>query len=286
MLHIPAIGEERVFGIFLAIDGLHAIVIPHAFPVVVGTIDIALAVLCVDIVAADIVAAGHVEISLLVGGCRAVGDGHGGDAVFVFYLGRSLIVVVHHVDVAATGTAIASARAPVEDEAVAEVDVFGLHSVEPFVGGVETVGSVSRPVVASTIEAWCAVGHVRDHVMVEAGELAAPDAAIAVSSLVVSCIVEALAECAPLHGEVVVVVERSHLVDTPRQRAVVEDEAVEVLAPAGVSTVVELLFLSASDTYEPYDVVVTGSYGVVPECDAGVGGCLSENGGVGANLQF
>ena len=217
VFHILTIGEERVLGVFLAVDDLHALVILHAFPVVVGAIDFVLAVLSVDIVSTDIVTARHVEIGLLVGGSRAVGNRDSGDAVFVFHLRRSLVVVVHHVDVAATGSSIASTCAPVEDEAVAEVDVLGLHGVVPFVCRVEGVGGVARPVVSGTIEAWSAVGYMGDHVMMETGEFAAPDAAVAVSPLVVSRIVEAFAEGAPLHGEVVVVVKGSHFVDAPRQ---------------------------------------------------------------------
>ena len=51
----------------------------------------------------------------------------------------------------------------------------------------------------------------------EGGQLAAPDAAVAVGALVMSGVIEALADSAPLHGEVVVVVERGYLVNRPRE---------------------------------------------------------------------
>ena len=52
-----------------------------------------------------------------------------------------------------------------------------------------------------------------DHVVVERRQFSAPDSSVAVCAFTVAGIVQALAEGAPLHGEVVVVVERCHLID-------------------------------------------------------------------------
>ena len=56
---------------------------------------------------------------------------------------------------------------------------------------------------------------------------------------------ETLGNGTPLHGEIVVVVERSHLVDAPAEGAVVEDDAGLVALPGSIRTVIDVLFLSA-----------------------------------------
>ena len=55
-----------------------------------------------------------------------------------------------------------------------------------------------------------------DEVVMERSQFAAPDATIAVGTFAVSGIVEALSNGTPLHGKVIVIVERRNLVNTPR----------------------------------------------------------------------
>ena len=91
--------------------------------------------------------------------------------------------------------------------------------------------------------------------MVETGQLSAPDAAVTMRSLVMSGIGQSLAEHAPLHREVIVVVERSEFVNAPTHRAMVDDDAREVVVPNGIGTVVHVPFLSTAKANEAYDVV-------------------------------
>ena len=105
-------------------------------------------------------------------------------------------------------------------------------------------------------------------VVVEAGELAAPDASVAMCSLGVPRIGETLGNGTPLHGEIVVVVERCHLVDTPAEGTVVEDDARLVALPGSISTIIDVLFLSAAQTDEADDAVVFRTNRVISQSDA------------------
>ena len=122
--------------------------------------------------------------------------------------------------------------------------------------------------------------------MVERGQLAAPYSAVAVGTLVVAGIVQAFADGTPLHGEVVVVVERRHLVNRPREGAVVNDDARLLALPDGVGSVVHVLLLASAAAYEAYDDVVAYAVnGVVAQRNARVGSRLARNGGVRGNAQ-
>ena len=68
---------------------------------------------------------------------------------------------------------------------------------------------------------------------------------------------ECLGDVAPLHGEVAVIVERSHLVDAPRERAVVEDDVLAIASPCGISTIIYVLHLRAAAADEADDDIVT-----------------------------
>ena len=99
------------------------------------------------------------------------------------------------------------------------------------------------------------------------------------ASLVVSCVGEALGDGAPLHGEVAVVVERCHLIDTPTERAVVEDDVLVMAPPAGISSIVDIHGIAATHTDEAHDHVVgIHCNGVITEGDAIARSCLSGNG--------
>ena len=275
--HVVAVHVVLVLAVALTVDGEGAVVVHHTLPVVVlGRAGGG------HIVAVDIVAAGHAD-ECVGGGVARGAHGHLCYACLVLRGRTGFVVVVHHVDVSAAGTAVAAARAPVVQHAVAEVHNLGLHIVVPMIGVVFRVVLITAPLVAGTVEARCAVLHVEQEVVVEGGQFAAPDAAVAVGTLVVSGVGEALCYGAPLHGEVVVVVEGGHLVDAPAEGAVVYQDAVFLALPDGVGPVVHILFLSAPYAYEADDVVGARAYGAVAQRDAGVGGCLSGYGGVAAD---
>ena len=123
-------------------------------------------------------------------------------------------------------------------------------------------------------------------VVVEAGELTAPDASVTMCSLRVTRIGETLGNGTPLHGEIVVVVERSHLVDAPAEGTVVEDDAGLVALPGCIRTVIDVLFLSAAYAEETDDVVAARLNGVISEGDARRWGSLSEDGDVVSKLEI
>ena len=119
--------------------------------------------------------------------------------------------------------------------------------------GIEVIACVTAPVVAGSIETGRAVVDVADEVVVERSQFASPNAAVSVSALVMSGVIEALANGTPLHGEVVVVIERRHFVDAPGERAVVEYHIGIMLTGNGVSSIIDILFLSATAAYETDD---------------------------------
>ena len=144
--------------------------------------------------------------------------------------GTSLIVVVDNIDLSATRTAIAGALSVIH-HAVAEVYVLSLYGVLPLIGAVFLVAGIARPTISGTIETWTTVHEMSYEVVMKTCQLTTPDAAIAMSTLGVTRVGEALSHGTPLHGEVVVVVERSHLVDAPAEGAVVEDDTRLVALP-------------------------------------------------------
>ena len=80
------------------------------------------------------------------------------------------------------------------------------------------------------------VHHVSYEVMVEGSEFSSPDASIAMGTLAMTGVGKALGDGTPLHGEVVVVVIGSNLVDAPAQGAVVEDDTCFFSQPGCVGT--------------------------------------------------
>lgn len=98
------------------------------------------------------------------------------------------------------------------------------------------------------------------------------------STLVVTCVIETLCYGTPLHGEVLVVVERSSLVDTPAHRAMVDDDVVAIASPERISTIVNIYGIATANAYETNDYVVClVLQSVVAECDTITRGCLSFN---------
>ena len=122
--------------------------------------------------------------------------------------------------------------------------------------------------------------------MMEGSELATPDAAIGVGTLAVTGIGESLAEHAPLHGEVVIIVERGQLVDTPADGAVVENHAFLMTGPDGIGTVVDILLLTTTETDETDDDIIgIGTDGIITDGDARTRSCLALDSSVGTNLK-
>ena len=122
-------------------------------------------------------------------------------------------------------------------------------------------------------------------VVVEAGKLTAPDASVTMCSLRVTRIGETLGNGTPLHGEIIVVVERSHLIDAPAEGTVVEDDAGLVALPGSIRTVIDVLFLSAAYAEETDDVVAARLNGIISEGDARRWSRLSEDGDVVSKLE-
>ena len=118
----------------------------------------------------------------------------------------SLVVIVHDVDLSAARPSVAGTLCVIH-HAVAEVYVFCLHGVLPLICIVILVTGVACPSVSCTIKTRTAVHEMAYEVMVEAGELTAPDATVTMCSLRVARIGETLGNGTPLHGEIVVVVE-------------------------------------------------------------------------------
>ena len=220
MRHFVAVVVECVKAAFLAIDVEHAVVsfafvrrylsgiIGHTVPVVIGH-----AAVPIHEVAAKEVSAGHpigIRMSRRVSRSthRNGGEAAGG-------CGRSrLVIVVHHIHISSTRTSIASVSAII-DHTIAEVDDFRLDVILPLIAAEQVVGSVSAPFIAGTAESGRAVVDMADEVVMERRQLSSPYTAVAVCPLSVSGIVQALADGTPLHREVIVVIEGSHLVDAP-----------------------------------------------------------------------
>ena len=77
-----------------------------------------------------------------------------------------------------------------------------------------------------------------------------------------------------------------HLIDTPAEGTVVEDDAGLVALPGSIRTVIDILLLSATYAEETDDVVVARLNGVISEGDARRWGSLSENGDVVTYLEI
>ena len=95
-----------------------------------------------------------------------------------------------------------------------------------------------------------------------------------------------LSNSAPLHGEIVVVVEGSHLIDAPAEGTVVEDDACLVALPCSIRSVIDVLLLSASYAKETDDIVVSRLHCKIAQGDARRRSSLSEDGDVICYLEI
>ena len=114
----------------------------------------------------------------------------------------------------------------------------------------------------------------------EGSQFATPYTTISVSTLGVTRVCQRLSECTPLHGEVIVVVERCYLVDTPAERTVVEHYTCNVSLPSSVSTVVDIDFLTSTQRDKTHNSVCLWTYSEVTQCDTRIRSCLTSNSSV------
>ena len=121
--------------------------------------------------------------------------------------------------------------------------------------------------------------------MMERGKFSSPDTTISVCSLVVTSVVQALSDGTPLHRKVIIVVERCHLVYTPRERAMVDDDARLLSLPDSISPFVHIFFLPTTDTDKTDDIVTPSLDGIISQRDTRRRSRLPCDGCIVANVQ-
>ena len=90
----------------------------------------------------------------------------------------TLIIVVNHVYLSTTRSAVATTRAPVVHKAVAEVHALSLYAVLVLLG-VKVTGEI----ISCAVETWYAVLHVAQHIVVERGSFTSPYTTVRVLTL-------------------------------------------------------------------------------------------------------
>src|SRR5574344_1889129 len=158
-----------------------------------------------------------------------------------FGCGRSrLIVVVYDIHVHAF-TAVAAVAAPVVEHIVTHI-----HPLVQLGGRSRTEARFPTAVMAH-------------QVMVKAGTASTPVAAVSVRSLRVTGILQTLRDKTPLHSGILVAQYRTAFIDTPTDRAVVDDDIslVETAeAVPTVSTVYGYVVVAQTNTYISYDHII------------------------------
>ncbi len=104
---------------------------------------------------------------------------------------------------------------------------------------------------------------------------ATPITAIAVSSLLVSGIVEALTHDAPLDSEVTITVDGQTFINGPADAAVVDDDVVTAAATKPVAFMMGNLTISQSETHIAYDIIGTDHDRIISQTDTVTRGSLS-----------
>ena len=159
----------------------------------------------------------------------------------------------------------------------------GVRPVSPF----PTVGAVAAPVVDDVVavvveaagrrETGIAAAVVRDQVVMVGVIVAAPDAAEPMRSLDVTGVIQAFRDHAPLHREVLAVVDRHRLVNAPAGRNMVDYEV--LLAPATDRIVIDSRCGAHSHPQgADDDLIGINAQGIVFEADAVSGRGLPGNG--------
>ena len=95
----------------------------------------------------------------------------------------------------------------------------------------------------------------------------------------VTRISKCLTHSAPLEGEVAIIVERSHLVDAPREGTMVDDDVLAFTPPSSIGTITHILELRATAAYVTnYDIVAIAEIeSIITKGDAIARSSLSEN---------
>ena len=217
----------------------------------------------VKVVAAQVEGAPH-ALRVLLAAVVAVGREDAVDDVLLGDGRRPRLVIVAHEVVASALAGIASVGgSPVVEDVVAQV-----HQL-----------TVVPPLRTAAVQPRRAAAVVCQQVVVEGSALAAPDGAIAVIALDVYALRQALAEDAPLHGEVFVAIEGGTLVRAPAHAAMVYDDILVVAPPDGIALVLPLVAHAAAQEADD-DIVGFDHQRIVLQANAVAGGCLPGNGHV------
>ena len=88
---------------------------------------------------------------------------------------------------------------------------------------------------------------------------------------------------APLHGEIVIIVERCDFVDTPAEGTVVEDDSSLVALPGSICSVIDIFLLTTAKADESDYAVVLWANGVISQGDSWRRSCLTEDGGISSD---
>ena len=101
--------------------------------------------------------------------------------------------------------------------------------------------------------------------------------AIAVSTLLMSSIVEALAHDAPLDSEVTIAVDGQTFINGPANAAVVDDDVVTAATAQPVAFMMGNLTITQSEAHIAYDIIGTDHDRIVSQTDTVTRGSLSCN---------
>ena len=279
--HIIRIHIVGILGIDKASFFQHTTIVWDAIPV---SISFLYAIRCQSCVAWYIVTACHAIVfwmwGIWIAACRY---SHYCQSLLIATSTWScLIEIIYHVNLTSTGTSIACTLCVIH-HTVAEIDILCLCRILPVVSGVVIVLGKTLPVIACSIETRTAIGNMCYHVMMETGKLATPYTSISVCTFIVTSVSKAFCYRTPLHGEVVVVVEWSNLIDTPWERAMVYHDACLLFLCWSICSIVDIALLSSSEPDKAYDIVGTWIDGIVTECYTWRRGCLSKNGCILSN---
>lgn len=91
--------------------------------------------------------------------------------------------------------------------------------------------------------------------MVETGTFATPDTTITMAAFTMYGVGKTFAENTPLHGKILVVIERRTFVGTPAHRAMVDDDVLMVTSP---QSIIFRLFLVAHAAADKTDDNIIG----------------------------
>ena len=172
------------------------------------------------------------------------------------------VVIVDQIEPAAF-TSVSIVVSPVENHIVPEIDM-------------AAAGRIVRIFIdLRMVETRIPAVMVGEHVVMERCVFASPYSAIAMLSLRMVRIFQALREDTPLHGEILVSIERCTFVDGPCHGTMVENDIPVSPAPDTVFTICIEHLVSQTETDETDDDIVSLDYrGVVLYADTVTRCCL------------